>query len=102
MNTSALQNIVQCRTCRKLLPEDEAVSVESVLEEHLHQGKSIADLIFELSDIMLTVDQQLPQCICGGCVKDLRLACDFRQRCIDSNEAFLSEVGASSSSPGVG
>nr|XP_029711954.1 uncharacterized protein LOC115256902 [Aedes albopictus] len=102
MNTSALQNIVQCRTCRKLLPEDEAISVESVLEEYLHQGKSIADLIFELSDIMLTVDQQLPQSICGGCVKDLRLACDFRQRCIDSNEAFLSEVGASSSSPGVG
>ncbi|XP_062537373.1 uncharacterized protein LOC134205795 isoform X1 [Armigeres subalbatus] len=76
-----------CRTCRK--QDQPAVPVEAVLDFH---GKSITDMIFELTEIMVNYDANLPQSICFGCVEDLRSAYNFRQRCIDSNEMFLNEL----------
>ncbi|XP_062543907.1 uncharacterized protein LOC134211224 [Armigeres subalbatus] len=86
-SVSPLSNLL-CRTCRK--PQDQpAVPVEAVLDFH---GKSLSDMIFELTEIMVNYDANLPQFICLECVEDLRSAYNFRQRCIDSNEMFLNEL----------
>nr|XP_029711771.1 uncharacterized protein LOC115253713 [Aedes albopictus] len=88
--TAAAAAALQCRTCRMTPPRrDQAVPVEAMLDYH---GKSVADMIYELTTIAVTVDQDLPQWICVGCAEDLRSAYSFRQRCIDSNEAFLNEM----------
>ncbi|XP_062537374.1 uncharacterized protein LOC134205795 isoform X2 [Armigeres subalbatus] len=80
---------MQCRTCRKPPDHQSAVPVEAMLDYH---GKSVADMIFELTEIMVTYDHNLPQFICVSCAEDLRSAYNFRQRCIDSNDLFHSEL----------
>lgn len=76
-----------CRTCRK---EDNVVSYLSV-EVEAFSGKTVADMIYEISDILVRLEPHLPQIICEICMVQLRAAHNFRQQCIESN-ALLAEL----------
>ncbi|XP_021698093.1 uncharacterized protein LOC110676020 isoform X6 [Aedes aegypti] len=83
--------LLRCRTCRMApLRQYQVCPVDAILTEN--DGKTVADMIYELTEILVTIDRNLPQFVCLSCVEDLRSAYGFRQRCLEANEAFLAEL----------
>ncbi|XP_065092437.1 uncharacterized protein LOC135713281 [Ochlerotatus camptorhynchus] len=94
MNATKVQSL--CRTCRK---EQKSDASQIPIEAQDLNGKCIADMIYELTDIMVTFDRHLPQHICPQCLEELQAAYGFRQKCIDSNTILSKLVPSLTASP---
>lgn len=88
MDDEPASSPIVCRTCRKETPAEKPGSgvlhlpVEAV-DQH---GKSVAEKIYEVSDVMVRLDHSLPQVICMPCMELLEIAYNFRHQIIESNE----------------
>ncbi|XP_001844815.2 uncharacterized protein LOC6034511 isoform X1 [Culex quinquefasciatus] len=77
---------VVCRTCRKESAAERAGGVCHLpVEAEDQHGKSVAEKIYEVTDVMVRLDHSLSQVICMQCVELLEIAYNFRQQVIESN-----------------
>ncbi|XP_062701117.1 uncharacterized protein LOC109432633 [Aedes albopictus] len=79
-----------CRTCCK--PQDPAVKhtmLVPVAATGQQSGLTISEMIYQLTEILVTLEPLLPQHICTDCVVSLEAAHGFRQMTINSNTVLL-------------
>lgn len=87
------EKVIVCRTCRKeTAPERTGGGVCHLpVEAEDQHGKSVAEKIYEVSDVMVRLDHSLPQVICMACVELLEISYNFRQKVIESNDILSRE-----------
>jgi Zinc-finger associated domain (zf-AD) len=51
-------------------------------------NRTVAEMIFHISGIKVTQDDELPQSVCSGCFKSLESACELKDLCIESYKYF--------------
>lgn len=89
-----MSTLMTCRTCCK--KERAKPSLHIPVDAIDKNGLPVADMIYQITDIMVTLDLHLPQHICPACLDELRLAHNFRQKCIDSNTTLSKQIPKSS------
>lgn len=78
-----------CRTCCK--QQEPGCSIYVPVIACGQSGVAISEMIYEVSDILVTLDPFLPQQICPDCLVKLVAAHGFRQMVISSNTRLQRE-----------
>lgn len=81
-----ISSINFCRIC--LIPQTET----DMPYEMFHREYSLAEIFEALTSIPVTPDDGLPHLICTDCETKLSSAFEFRQKCIDADHKFRSEL----------